>query len=40
VLEVRILGPLEILDDGEPILLRRRKQRALLTLLAQLRPLG
>jgi DNA-binding SARP family transcriptional activator len=33
VLELRILGPLEVLVDGEPVELRRAKQRALLALL-------
>jgi len=33
VLEFRILGPLEVLDDGRPIALGGQKQRALLALL-------
>jgi DNA-binding SARP family transcriptional activator len=33
VLEFRILGPLEVLADGEPVALPRKKQRALLALL-------
>jgi DNA-binding SARP family transcriptional activator len=37
VLEFRILGPLEVLDDGVPVALGGRNQRALLTLLL-LRP--
>jgi class 3 adenylate cyclase/tetratricopeptide (TPR) repeat protein len=32
--EVKLLGPLEVVVDGRPIELRRRKQRALLALLA------
>src|SRR5919109_3100012 len=32
--EVKVLGPLEVCIDGRPIELRRRKQRALLALLA------
>ena len=33
MLEFRILGPLEVLADGEPVSLPRKKQRALLALL-------
>jgi DNA-binding SARP family transcriptional activator len=33
VLEFRILGPLEVLDDGRPVPVRGAKQRALLALL-------
>jgi DNA-binding SARP family transcriptional activator len=33
VLEFRVLGPLEVLDDGRPVPLGGRNQRALLTLL-------
>ena len=33
MLELRILGPLEVLADGEPVALPRKKQRALLALL-------
>ena len=33
MLEFRILGPLEVLDDGSPVALGGRNQRALLTLL-------
>jgi DNA-binding SARP family transcriptional activator len=34
-MEVRLLGPLEVLDDaGQPVELRRQKQRALLAVLA------
>lgn len=33
MLEFRILGPLEVLDDGSPVPLAGRNQRALLTLL-------
>jgi DNA-binding SARP family transcriptional activator len=33
MLELRILGPLEVLVDGEPVELRRAKQRGLLALL-------
>jgi DNA-binding SARP family transcriptional activator len=33
MLEFRILGPLEVLDDGAPVTLAGRNQRALLTLL-------
>jgi predicted ATPase len=32
-LELRVLGPLEVLRDGRPLPLAPRKQRALLTLL-------
>jgi DNA-binding SARP family transcriptional activator len=37
VLEFRILGPLEVLPDGEPIALPRKKRRSLLVLLLLLR---
>jgi DNA-binding SARP family transcriptional activator len=33
VLEVLILGPLDILHDGKPVVVRGPKQRALLALL-------
>jgi DNA-binding SARP family transcriptional activator len=33
VLEFRILGPLEVAADGEPLQLSGQKQRALLALL-------
>jgi len=33
VLEFRILGPLEVADEGEPLQLSGQKQRALLALL-------
>jgi class 3 adenylate cyclase/tetratricopeptide (TPR) repeat protein len=34
LVEVRILGPVEVFVDGRPVELRRKKQRALLALLA------
>jgi DNA-binding SARP family transcriptional activator len=34
LVEVKLLGPLEVVVDGRPIELRRKKQRALLALLA------
>jgi len=34
LVEVKLLGPLEVVADGSRIELRRRKQRALLALLA------
>ncbi len=33
VLDFRMLGPLEVLADGQPVSLPRKKQRALLALL-------
>src|ERR687897_2262508 len=34
LVEVKVLGPLEVTVDGRPVELRRKKQRALLALLA------
>ena len=39
-MEYRILGPLEIADDGRPLVLNARKQRALLLCLLLARERG